>query len=220
MQIAGNKSYVWALAIFLSIPVAAMAGGAVVFAIDPEKLAGHTHYVRNFQLIQLAKGAFMLAGLGIVVLGWLATCLLVLRSKKQSYRWMLLAPLGPLGLMILAALPDLNPEPSDLYGRFDRKLNVPVRIAYEIGFLILGYNGAWAMMLVKRGAMIALQSAMTGVPREQILSDQNASSGMWAFGELTEVMYFLVLLYLLRPVIVNVAGALFKRRGPTRSASV
>ncbi|HEX4240234.1 MAG TPA: hypothetical protein VHZ53_02405 [Steroidobacteraceae bacterium] len=220
MKLAGNKNYVWALVIFFSIPVAVMAGGAVVFAIDPERLAGQAHYVRNFQLIQLAKGVLMLAGLAIVLAGWLATCLLVLRSKRQSYRWMALALLGPLGLMILASLPDLNPEPSDLYGRFDRKLKVPVRIAYELGFLILGYNVAWETMIAKREATIALQSALTGVSREQILVAQNASSGMWAFGELCEVMYFLVLLYLLRPVIVNVAGALLGRRGSSMSPGV
>jgi hypothetical protein len=220
MKIAGNKNYVWALLVFLSIPVAAMAGGAVVFAIDPEKLAGHTHYVRNFQLVQLAKGGLMLAGLAVVLAAWLGTCLLVLRSKKQSLRWILLALLGPLGLMILASLPDRDPEPSDLYGRFDRKLKAPVRIVYELGFLILGYNVAWEMMIVKREATIALQSAMTGVSTEQILADQNASSGMWAFGELCEVMYFLVLLYLLRPVVVNAAGALLKNRRSTVSPGV
>jgi hypothetical protein len=220
MRIAGNKNLVWALVVLLSIPVAMLAGGAVVFAIDPEKLAGHTNYVRDFQLIQLAKGAFMLLGLGIVAAAWLTICLLVLRSKRQSYRWMPLALLGPLGLMILASLPDRNPEPSDPYARFDRRLSAPVRVAYETVFLFLAFNLAWEMMLFKREGMIALQSAMTGVSRTQILIDQNASSGMWAFGEMLEVMYFLVLLYLLRPVIVNVVGALFKNRGSTTSPGV
>jgi hypothetical protein len=217
MRIAGNKNLVWALVVLLSIPVAMLAGGAVVFAIDPEKLAGHTNYVRNFQLVQFAKGALMLLGLGIVAAAWLAICLLVIGSKRQSYRWMPLALLGPLGLMILASLPDRNPEPSDLYARFDRRLNVPVRVAYEAVCLFMAFNLAWEMMLIKREGMIALQSAMTGVSREQILSDQNASSGMWAFGEMLEVMYFLVLLYLLRPILVNMAGALFKNRRSTAS---
>jgi hypothetical protein len=41
---------------------------------------------------------------------------------------------------------------------------------------------------------------------------------MWAFSELNDVMYFFVLLYLLRPVCVNVVGSLFKYRGPSELA--
>ena len=40
-----------------------------------------------------------------------------------------------------------------------------------------------------------------------IIDQQDASGGMWAFSEGNEVMFFLVLLYLLRPVCVNAVGA-------------
>jgi hypothetical protein len=148
---------------------------------------------------------------GAVVVAWFTTCLLVVMSKRQPYSWLLLALLGPIGLAILTWLPDLSPEPFDLYQRWIRKLNIFVRGAYEIGYFMLTWTLAWEAMIVKREAMIAVQSAMTGVSREQILQDQNASSGMYAFGELNDVMYVFALLYLLRPVCVDVVGALFTR---------
>jgi hypothetical protein len=157
----------------------------------------------------------MLAMFVSVVVAWFVTCcLLLLRSKSQTYRWLPLALLGPIGFAILASLRDLSPAPSGLYERCNRRLNVFLRGAYEIGFVILAWNLSWQMMLIKREAMISYESAVTGVSRGQILDQQNASSGMWAFGEINEVMYFFVLLYLLRPVCVNVVGSLFKHRGP------
>jgi len=190
-----------------------MAGGALAFAIDPERLAGHANYVRNFQLLTLARSAIMLAMFGLVVVAWFVTCLLVLRSKSQPYRWLPLALLGPIGLAILASLRDLRPEPSDLYERFNRRLNAFLRGAYEIVFFILAWTLSWQMMLIKREAMIAFESAMTGLSRDQVLEQENMQSAMWAFSELNEVMYFFAVLYLLRPVCINVLGSMFKHRG-------
>jgi hypothetical protein len=213
MQIANNRKYVWALAVFFMIPVIVVAGGTLVVAIDPEKLAGHSHYVRNYHLLQLARSALMLLVLVAAGVAWLVTCLLVVMSKSRSYRWLLLAPLGPFGLAVLASLRDMAPEPVGLYERFIRRLNRFVRAVYEIGFFILVFNVAWEMMLLKREGIIAYQSMVTGLSTAQILDQQNASSGMWAFSELNEVMFFLALLYLLRPAVVNVAGSLFRQRG-------
>lgn len=42
----------------------------------------------------------------------------------------------------------------------------------------------------------------------QIIDIQNASSGMWAFAEGNEVMFLVVVLYLIRPIAFNFAGRL------------
>jgi hypothetical protein len=213
---AGNKKHVWALVAFLSIPVMFMAGGALFAAIDPEKLAGHTHYVRNYRLLELARSAMMLAMFGSVVVAWFVTCLLLLRSKSRTYSWAPVAFLGPIGLAFLASLRDLSPQPTDRYERFNRRLNAFFRSIYEVGFFILAGTLAWQMMLIKREVMISVESAVTGFSRDQILDQQNAQSGMWAFSELNEVMYFFVLLYLLRPVCVNLVGSMLNHRRPSK----
>jgi hypothetical protein len=61
-------------------------------------------------------------------------------------------------------------------------------------------------MVLKRNLVIWYQSATTGMSTAQIIDIQNASSGMWAFGEGLEVMYLVVLFYLLRPILFSVVG--------------
>jgi hypothetical protein len=63
-------------------------------------------------------------------------------------------------------------------------------------------------MVLKRTLIIRYEAATTGVSTAQIIDIQNASSGMWAFGEGMEVMYFVVLLYLLRPIVFRIVGHL------------
>jgi hypothetical protein len=216
----GNRQYLWAVGVFLTIPVILVAGGALFVLIDPEKLAGHTHYARNFQLLQLARGAVMLAIFGLTVVAWFVACALLIRSRSRTWRWLLLAFLGPPAIVILASLRDLSPRPSDLYEKLIRKLNGLLRVAYETGFVMVAWTVSWEMMLIKREATISIQAAMRGVSKAQIIDEQNASGGMYAFSELNEVMYFFVLLYLLRPLCVNVVGSLFKRRALDNSSSV
>ena len=111
------------------IPLIWLAGGALMAAIDPEKLAGHANYVRNYRLLELARGAAMLAMFGAVVVAWFVSCLLLIKSKHQTYRWLPIALLGPIGLAILASLLNLGPEPHDLYERLNRSLNwLPFRL--------------------------------------------------------------------------------------------
>ena len=57
--------------------------------------------------------------------------------------------------------------------------------------------------VLKRNLMIQHQSATTGMSVAQIIDLQNASSGMWAFAEGNEVMYMVILLYLIWPVVFN-----------------
>jgi hypothetical protein len=54
--------------------------------------------------------------------------------------------------------------------------------------------------------MIRHEAATTGISTAQIIDRQNASAGMWAFAEGNEVMYLVVLLYLLWPIAFSVAG--------------
>ena len=63
-------------------------------------------------------------------------------------------------------------------------------------------------MVLKRGLMILVESATTGASPAQILAQQNASSGMWAFGEALEAMYFVPLIYLLWPALFNLLARL------------
>jgi hypothetical protein len=137
---------------------------------------------------------------------------LLVRSRSRSWQWFPLALLGPFGFVILASLRDLSPRPSDLYESFLRGLNRWWRALYETVFFVAAWNVAWEMMLVKRETTIYFQAMLRGVSRQTIIDEQNASSGMYAFSELNEVMYFLVLLYLLRPICVNVVGSAIRRR--------
>jgi hypothetical protein len=54
--------------------------------------------------------------------------------------------------------------------------------------------------------MIRYEAATTGVSTAQIIDRQNASGGMWAFAEGNEVMYLVVLLYVLWPIVFNIVG--------------
>jgi hypothetical protein len=210
---AANRQHLRAVVVFLMIPVIWLAGGALLAAIDPEKLAGHTHYVRNYRLLELVKSAILLGMFAAVVLVWLVTCLLVLRSRRQPYRWLPAAILGPIGLAFLASLRALGPEPADLYERFNRALNRYARVAYEIAFFMLVWTLSWYLMSLQHAALIDWKSAMTGLSRAQVLDQLNDQSAMWAFSELNDVMYFFTLLYLLRPICVNIVGSVFKQRG-------
>src|ERR1044071_2255263 len=155
----------------------------------------------------------------IVVMGlWLLTCFFLLKSKKRSYGWLSLAVFGPFGLMILTMLHDNAPAPGDLYQRFLDRLKIYLRVAYELSFFVLVWVGAYQAMVLKRDFMILRQSAATGVPTAQIIAQQNASSGMWAFGESLEVMFLVVLFYLLWPFFFNVAGRLLRPQAATAEA--
>jgi hypothetical protein len=62
--------------------------------------------------------------------------------------------------------------------------------------------------------MIAYQAATTGLSIAQIMDQQNASSGMWAFAEGNEVIFLVVLFYLLRPIVFSIVGLVMARSSP------
>ena len=201
-----KKQTVVALVLLLLIPMVSMLGGLLFSLINPESAAGHPNYVRNYHLLSLARNMSFLAAGVVVVISWLLVCFLVIRSKERSSWWLFFAALGPCGFAILAMLNDRAPLETDRHARFVRNLNRFVRVGYEV----LAFVVIWVLvdqaMVLKRNLMILYESATTGSSTAQIIDRQNASSGMWAFGEGIEVMYLAVLFYLLWPIVFNLVG--------------
>jgi hypothetical protein len=201
-----KKQTVVALVLLLLIPMVSMLGGLLFSVINPEIAAGHANYARNYHLLSLVKHMTFLASGAVVAILWLLVCFLVIRSKGRSSWWLLCAALGPFGLAILAMLNDRAPAETDRYARFVRHLNGFVRVGYEVCTLVVIWLLAYQAMVLKRNLMIMYESATTGMSTALILDRQNASSGMWAFAEGMEVMYLVVLFYLLRPIAFNIVG--------------
>jgi hypothetical protein len=201
-----KKQWVWALVLFLLIPLVLKLGGTLFSLTNPESAAGHPNYAQNYhRLSQLQHMALWGSEAGVAVL-WLLVCLLVIRSKKRSPLWLFMAVLGPFGFAVLAMLNDRAPGEADSYARFVRNLNGFVRTGYELCIFVMIWVFAYEGMVFKRTLMIRHEAAATGMSVAQIIDQQNASSGMWAFAEGTEEMYLVVLLYLLWPIVFNIVG--------------
>jgi hypothetical protein len=201
-----KKQTVVALVLLLLIPMVWMAGGLLFSLIDPEIAAGHPNYVRNYHFLSLLKIMSFWATAAVVAGLWVLVCFRVIRSKERSPWWLFLAALGPFGFAILAMLRDSAPLETDQHERFVRDLNRFVRIGYQVCAFVIIWLLAYQAMVVKRNLMIRYESATSGVPTSQIIERQNASSGMWAFAEGNEVMYIVVLLYLIWPVVFNIVA--------------
>jgi len=209
-----KKHYLFAIAALLAIPVVVVVGGSLAVAIDPEWARGHADYVRLYRLIGMVRSAAMLAMFLAAGVLWLLTCLFLVRSREQSYLWACLAVFGPLGFMVLTWLRDRAPAPGDAYQQYFGKLGLLPRAAYELVLGVAMWCIAFAAMVAKRELMIQYQSHLTGMPVEEIVAIQDASSGMYAFSEGLEVLYLVVLFYLLWPVCLNLAHRLLGPRGP------
>ena len=213
-----KKQSAAALVLFLLIPVVTVLGGVLSSFINPEIAAGHPNYVRNYHLLNLLKISCLFVSLAGVVVLWIIVCFLVIRSKKRSYLWILLAILGPLGFAVLATLKDHTAAETDSYARFVCKMNWFVRAGYEICSFLIIWELAWQAMFLKRTLMIRYEAFTTGVSTAQIIDIQNASSGMWAFGEGMEVMYLAVLLYLLRPFVFRIVAHLVAKMASPKAS--
>lgn len=216
-----KKHQALALACLLAIPVITLLGGALTVAIDPEIARGHPDYARNFRLIESARMLLMLLTLLADVGLWLLTCHFLLKAKRRSSAWLILAPLGPLALAVLTALPDGDPAAWDRCQAFLRRLGWPLRIALELLIFAAIWFAAFVAVELKREAAIILRASATGMTREQIIQEMDASSGMWAFSEGLELLFFAALCYLCWPIVFNLAGRALDRlarRGasPTR----
>jgi hypothetical protein len=201
-----KKQTVVALVLLLLIPTVSMLGGLLFSLIHPEIAAGHANYVRNYHRLSLVKNMSAWASAAVVAILWLLVCFLVIRSKERSSLWLFFAALGPFGFAILAMLNDRAPAETDRYARFVRSLNRFVRVGYEVCIFVIIWMLAYQAMVLKRNLMILYESATTGISTAQIIDLQNASSGMWAFAEGNEVMYTVVLLYLIWPIAFNIVG--------------
>jgi len=203
-----KRSYVLALVSFLMIPAVPVLAAMLINSINPEIAAGHSNYQRNYWLLSLAMNISMLAVLLVIIGLWFLTCFFLLKSKKRSYGWSPLAVLGPFGLIILTMLSDNAPAPGDLYQQSVGKLKIYLRVAYELCFFLVVWVGAFLTMVLKRDLMIMVEATTTGISTAQIIDQQNASSGMWAFSEGLEVLFLVFLFYLLWPICFNLVGRL------------
>ena len=184
---------------------------------DPELVMalplGERHRVRQLHRPGLGhecrldhQGAVDVAAFAAVLALYLLGRYLVIRSKSQSSLWLILAALGPLGFAILSVLNDRQPSQTDRYARFLRSMHWLLRAAYETACFFLICELSWNLMLLKRYAMIKYQAITTGQSTAQIIAIQDASSGMWAFAEGLEIMFFVIVLYVLRPILFNLAA--------------
>lgn len=213
-----KKQLLVALLLLLLIPVVMLGGGFLFTLINPEVAAGHPNYARNWHLLDSLKIAVIWGMFATVLALYLLGSYLVIRSKSQSSLWLILAALGPLGFAILSVLNDRAPAQTDRYTRFLRSMHWILRAGYEIACFFLICELGWQIMLLKRYAMIKYQSLTTGQSTAQIIAIQDASSGMWAFAEGLEVMFFVIILYLLRPILFNLIAGVAAQKSASESA--
>src|SRR5882724_453301 len=165
-----ERPYVLTIVSFLIIPAVSVLAAMSINSINPEIAAGHSSYERNYRLLSLAKNLSMLALLLVIMGLWFLTCFFLVKSKKRSYGWLPLAMLGPFGLIILTMLSDNAPAPRDLYQQFVGKLKIYLRVAYELGFFVVVWVGAYQAMVLKRNLMIMYEAAATGTSTAQIIT--------------------------------------------------
>lgn len=192
-----------ALVLLLLMPVVLRLGGYVFSAINPESAAGHPNYVQNYHRLDLIRHMSFWGSMVVVCVLWLVVCFLVIRSKKRSGWWLLLAALGPFGFAALTMLSDRAPGQPDRYECFVRGMNRFVSFGYQAFVFVIIWLLASELMEFKRYLTIQYESARTGISVAQIMDIRDASGGMWAFSEGNEVIYFVILLYLIWPVVFN-----------------
>jgi len=201
-----KKQMLVALLLLLLIPVVILGGGFLFSLINPDLAAGHPNYVRNWHLLNSLKTGVLWGMFATALALYLLGSYLVIRSKSQCSLWLILAALGPLGFAILSVLNDRVPSQSDCYSRFLRSMNWILRAGYEVVSFIMISALAWNVMLLKRYTIIKYQSITSGMSTAQIIAIQDASSGMWAFSEGFEIMFFVIVLYVLRPILFNLVA--------------
>jgi hypothetical protein len=203
-----KKTYLLALACFLAMPFTFVGGGFIAVLINPEWAIHTANYSRNFHLLGALKMAFLWGGFGLTGILWFLLCYCLIRAKRRAIGWLAFAFLGPLGLPVLVGLSDAEPSDGDAWQRFVQRMGLASRIAFEIVFFMAVWTVSYEAMVLLRNLLILGQSMTTGMPVAQIVAQQNASSGMWAFTEGNEVMFLVVLIYLFRPPAFNLLARL------------
>ncbi|HEU5182159.1 MAG TPA: hypothetical protein VFW45_15350 [Candidatus Polarisedimenticolia bacterium] len=214
-----RRSYLAAIISCLLIPVATIVGAAAAHLVDPEMANGTTNYTRNYLLLDWTQKGVLMGTAGLSLVLWIACCCFVLRARKRSLGWILLAAAGPFGLVVIASLKDRSPEPRDLYQRFLSNLAIGWRILFELAVFVLVWVLSYEAVVLERNILIQIESSTTGTPVATIIDRQNASSGMYAAGEGMEALFLVAMLYLLRPLLFNLAGGLFASRRPAAHPS-
>ena len=110
----------------------------------------------------------------------------------------------------IATLEDRSPAPGDFHQQFIGNLKAYWRVPLEIAAFVSVWFLAYKSVVLKRELMISFESRTTGTPASTIIAQQSASSGMWAFREGLEVIDLVTLIYLLWPIVFNLAGQLLK----------
>ena len=90
--------------------------------------------------------------------------------------------------------------------------SVLLRVPLEVAVFSSAWILAFLTVMFMRDLMIGYESLSSGTPIETIIARHDASSGMVAFGEALETIYLATLLYLLWPIVFNLAGRRFRRR--------
>jgi hypothetical protein len=206
-----KKTYLLAVACYLAIPFAVVGGGFAAVLINPEWAIHTTHYSRNFHLLNALKGALFFSGVGLGGILWFLMCYCLVKSKQRSMLWLAFAFLGPLGIPVLAALRDAAPIAGDAWQRLIQRTSRAARIACDLAFFLAAWTVSYQAMVLLRNFRILLESMTTGAPVAQIVAQQNAGGGMYAFVEGNEVMYFVTLIYLFWPIAFNLLARLRSR---------
>jgi hypothetical protein len=201
-----GRPYATAVVCYLAIPVVVIGGVALSRLIDPELALRTANYGRNFRLLEMVRQGVLLSAAGLAVVLWATACYLVLRSRQRSPLWLLLAAAGPFGFVFIAMLGDRSAAPGDAYQRFISKLRVYWRLPLEVAKFFAAWCIAFSTVFVKRDLMNSYESFSTGRSVEEIVAEQTASSGMYAFGEGLEATYLFILIYLLWPLAFNLAA--------------
>jgi hypothetical protein len=211
-----QKHYaVLAIGALLAIPVVAIMGMSLTVFINPEVARGHANYVLNYRLLDGLKHAvFLLTVLAAMCL-WFLTCYFLVKAKRRSIFWLSLAVLGPFGLIALVALRSEDQIARSFYHDLVGRLWIPVRVIYEVFLFFVVWTLAEYAIEIKRDLMILHQSIVRGVSIETIVDEQQASGGMWAFSEMNETIFLIVLFYVLWPTCFNLVARLIKTSGAT-----
>jgi hypothetical protein len=83
-----------------------------------------------------------------------------------------IAGLGPIGIAVVTMPSDNAPLPQDLYEQFIHRINLALRVAYELGRFAAVWFIAYQTIVFKRDLLIAYEAASAGTSAAQILDQQ------------------------------------------------
>lgn len=184
----------FALLAFLAIPLVIVLGVLAHQLIDPELARGTADYVGTYALLERLRHACLVLSFTLAGGLWFLSFGLLLEARQRSLLWLILAFLGPLGLVAVAVVgraPAAGGEQAAWPWRLAREAAIFVAVVVLAHFLVYAKNEVW----------IAWAAASRGVETAVIIAEQMASSGMWAFGEFLQVLFLTGLFYLVYPLV-------------------